>query len=212
LIGYCFKEDVWFRASGIEFDSSTKKWSSNRVENEFKKRFQYLVRSRREALLITIENIKRINQNPTLTLTTSEIVNCIPNSTTELQWLVTILNSLASSPINKEELLKGLKNTLEGFSRYCMPRYKTILSMMVDTRIECWPRYYRYPNIMSTFISSGMTNIDDNEIILDAHDLSINIPEHHIHLVTGDRRDIKNFESTIVANTKICSVVYLGSF
>ena len=55
-----------------------------------------------------------------------------------------------------------------------------------------------------------MSNSDDNEIVLDAHDLCCNCSKD-LYFITGDFRDIVNHKTIIIKLTKIVDIVYLGT-
>lgn len=55
-----------------------------------------------------------------------------------------------------------------------------------------------------------MTDDDDIEVVLDAHDLSGKVLE--VVLITGDFRDIVSHKRMILAATAIRDIRYLGDF
>lgn len=55
-----------------------------------------------------------------------------------------------------------------------------------------------------------MTDDDDIEVVLDAHDLSGQVLE--VVLITGDFRDIVSHKGMILAATAIRDIRYLGDF
>lgn len=58
--------------------------------------------------------------------------------------------------------------------------------------------------------NSTMTDVDDIEVVLDAHDLSGQVLE--VVLITGDFRDIVRHKGMILAATTIKDIRYLGDY
>ena len=98
---------------------------------------------------------------------------------------------------------------LEEYQTLTSQRYSDIERMIDDGRIESWLRFTQYSVIQEEFLKAGMSNVDDNKIILDAHDLCINSP-CDLSFITGDYNDIKAHERTIVNLTEIKEVIYLA--
>ncbi len=78
-------------------------------------------------------------------------------------------------------------------------RQLLVIHQRASPHKELWDKFH-----------SAMTDADDIEVVLDAHDLSGQVLE--VVLITGDFRDIVTHKGMILAATSIKDIRYLGEF
>lgn len=215
FIGYSLCDDQWRKAAENLLHDAVAKFTSTNVTREYHKKLNHIFRARKSALIQFRDRIKdslRGSQNANFTM--AEIENIVPqlfHDEINTDWLKKWALRLASKSSDKFVLCEKVDKFMDLYSRFMMARLEEIdrWCTPVEMYIECSGRLSDYPDILQAFVGSGMMNEDDNEIILDAHDLCSYCGEP-IDLVTGDFKDYKRHETTITTHTRIRSVIFLG--
>jgi hypothetical protein len=211
LIGFCFKDDIWFSQSGFEFNSAKKKYISGRVQREFDINFKKIMGIVRNVLLRFNDEVWKLNSDDIDGKKVNQILEMLKVYDSRFE-LVDFIREMASKHSKKDTLIKHILTALDEYRRVAFQRNGLLSNAITSTEIECWLRLSaidRYEDIHSSLLSSGISNLDDIEILLDAHDLCCN-NSHEIDFVTGDFHDIKKYEPEILSATKIHSIIFLG--
>jgi len=74
-----------------------------------------------------------------------------------------------------------------------------------------WARQRQDP-AENQILITNIKNPFDVEILLDAHDLSLNRDLDKLEFVTGDKKDILKNEKIILSTLKISGIKYLAAF
>lgn len=217
FVGYCFIDDGWNTASIKHLNLGLKKWTSQRVCNEFNKQFRYKSRVRNEAMLKFRDNVANsITTNPqSNNIDMKKIGRLIPivkDDNNNTNWVKNVAMGLVNASSTKVQLVSKIEAFINVYMQFSLKHYSEIQRWcgIQDMTIECWSRFTPYETISSSFVNDGMLNEDDNEILLDAHDLCATCPGD-IHFITGDWNDIASHKASIVNLTNIADVVYLGN-
>lgn len=88
---------------------------------------------------------------------------------------------------------------------------KRVISRINPGDIFPWVRQQEYP-AQKTALESKINNRNDVEILLDAHDLSVNERLTKLEFVTGDKNHIVNNSSHILSTLQLSGIRYLSSY
>jgi len=201
IIGYYFHSaDHWGKAAETVFADPEPNYTSNfvwcecfGVEGGGKCRdvYQKITREFRRA----ISHLKRGESLTSLTTASSDW------KTHDI--IQRIVATYGPEPNNALIIFIAVK---ERYDEICFQRWANLENrelLMIHQRTspykELWDRFH-----------SAMTDDDDIEVVLDAHDLSGQVLE--VVLITGDFRDIVSHKGMILAATAIRDIRYLGNF
>jgi len=110
-----------------------------------------------------------------------------------------------------DQLKDELSSALHDYLAETHQCEKRIMQRINRSDIFPWTRRKHYPSEREA-LKKEIWNLYDIEILLDAHDLSLNKNLTSLEFITGDRKDIVRNESIILATLELASIKYLSSF
>jgi hypothetical protein len=210
FMGYVFPNDRWERAAYNCILAKRKKFTSNKVEGELRKKTDYATRRiagemRRFAFDLS-------GKKPDTVVQDNDIQRIL-GSITDLK-IGPALRELFGDPARKGitygQLRELLNNIQWDYLGMVHVRTKQAEEMLAKLDIESWSRFAPYPEIEAG-LSAIVKNSSDVQLLLDAHDLA-STQNVVLDFVTGDWTDIKGNEIGILALVKLKKITYLAEF
>lgn len=211
LVAFVFKHDCWHQASCNCLSSSTQKYVSLTVKGEARNRIGRIREDLQGELLPVLYQIRRKRSLD------------VP-SLSDLGWIVSLGNGKRIKPLLNQVAQEAQKdsssfNQIEGKLRNALHVYlldthqgeKQIMKRINPQDIIPWARRRQYP-AENRILKTNIKNLSDVEILLDAHDLSLNENLDKLEFVTGDKKDILKNEKIILSTLKISGIKYLAAF
>ncbi len=199
LIGYIFETDHWNSMSLSVMSQKTPKYSSNAVKDECNHKYTSSLRKISNELNKFKKQMRTSNSLKDLEFYLND---------TNFKTKDILLDFLKSDPnVNISDFIKKFMNLQWNVEATCHSNYEHILQV-----IHFHERNKPYKSLYDLCISDGFVtdDYDDVEIVIDAHDLGLNI--QNLFFITGDYNHIVSRKQFIIENTSISDVIGLGEF
>lgn len=199
LIGYIFETDYWNSNSLKVITGDFNKYSSDTVQNECQYKYTSSLRKLKNELNRFKKQIRVSKSFNDLEL----FLHSTRFKTKDI--LLDFLKSNTSVSIS--DILNKFTNLQWAVESLCRRNYNH-LSQVIHYHKRNKPHKELYSLCVSDdFVTD---DADDVEIVIDAHDLGLDI--ENLSIVTGDYKHIVSRKQFIVENTSIYDVIGLGQF
>lgn len=199
LLGYIFETDNWNSKSLEVINHNTPKYSSLSVCYECTHKYE----NKLKGILKELRKFgKKIRVSKQLDDLESYLLDeCFITGDILLEFLNRNIGA------SKNELMTKFTEFQRGTETRCHLNYKCLLN-----EITFHQRHVPHRDLYNLCMSCGFVSddADDVEIIIDAHDLGLNIET--LLLITGDYKHIVPRRNFIIKNTSLSDVIGLGEF
>lgn len=211
FVGYVFRHDHWHQASCNCLSMESAKYTSTNVSAEFSNVVSKIRDEFRDELLIIIDRLHRKNQGDFVSHTDLGWLVMMGSKSRIARFLNWLATQLKQERLTFGQLVNRLRDAERNYMADTLTQEAAIKKRIGPKDVVCWMRRVTYPTLKNQ-ISGQVGDLDDVDILLDAHDLAANKNLKSLEFITGDKEHIKDNEDLILKNLRIARIRYLLDF